>query len=138
MHVAKLVQRFDPLAGVDEDLHQRRQGTRQAVLQRHAVEELHQQDRFVHLAKQRAIGLHIDARGAGFRGRRPLADFVFILKLLDEARVFVGLADDVLQRVELFGLGVAHGVDQARGAFADVVDHIVIEDRLGHARGGIG
>jgi hypothetical protein len=46
------------------------------------------------------------------------ADFVFVLKLLDESFVFVDFADDVLQGVDLVRIGVADKVDAAAGTLA--------------------
>ena len=60
------------------------------------------------------------------------ADLKLGLHLLDEAQVLGIRADDVLEGVELLGDGVADCVDDATGAFAEALDHIIVKQFLAH------
>ena len=77
-------------------------------------------------ATLRALVLHLDD-AAQVRVREALADVVLVLELLDEPRMLVRLAQDVLERVELLGVLLADGVDEAGGALADQLDDVVTE-----------
>src|SRR5688572_23337947 len=57
-----------------------------------------------------------------------LANFVFVLQLLEKSNVTIGRADDVLESIKLPARGVADSVDHAARAFADEVDDFIAED----------
>jgi hypothetical protein len=52
---------------------------------------------------------------------------VWGIKLLDKPGVFVGFADNVLERVQLLALGMGDRIDQAASALTDLIDHLVTE-----------
>jgi hypothetical protein len=104
------------------------------LVDRVAVDVFHDQRRLDDRAEQAlAAGLEVEAASQGGVAEL-LADVVLVLDLLDVADVLLGLADDVLERVELVGLAVGDRVDRAGGALADAFDDLVAEQLFGQLR----
>ena len=133
MHKSLLVQGADCFGRFDEAVEDQRNRRRQTGLQGNTVEQLHHQRSFSNFSQQRAILMdRDDATKVGVVHLR--SNGVFILQLLDEARMLLGLTQDVLERIDLPRAGIIDRIDQAARAVANQVNHLVLKNRARQGR----
>ena len=61
-------------------------------------------------------------------------DLKLRLHLLDIANILLRLTQDVLERVDLLGFGIADGEDGASRTFSQPLQNIIVEEFLSHER----
>ena len=130
MDISLLIQRVEGVGGLAENIYGGADAGGRAELAGDAVEHFHDQSGIGGFAEKCFVDFEVDATPK-LRVAHLAADFIFVDELIDEALIFFGFDDNLLEGINLGGNGIADGIDDAAGAFAEEVDYIVAVEAAG-------